>query len=109
MIDFSRMRNEEIIRTVRRKLYSIICEHVKHCDDENVMKHIEMFMEGVSWVTGLRYAVRADGAVYVYLKCLYWSAMEWVEIEYEVINVHLEIKMLRNSMNRHYHKTGGMV
>lgn len=100
MIDFRTMRNEKIIRTVRRKLYSIICEHVKHCDDENVMKHIEMFMEGVSWVTGLRYAVRADGAVYVYLKGLSWAEMR-------LFDVHLEIKILRNAINRHYHKMGG--
>ena len=100
MIDFRAMRNEEIIRTVRRKLYSIICEHVKHCDDENVMKHIEMFMEGVSWVTGLRYAVRADGVVYVYLKGLSRAEMR-------LFDVHLEIKILRNAINRHYHKMGG--
>lgn len=107
MIDFRTMRNEEIIRTVRRKLYSIICEHVKHCDDENVMKHIEMFMEGVSWVTGLRYAVRADGAVYVYLKGLSWAEMRLFDVWYNVIDVHLEIKILRNAINRHYHKMGG--
>ena len=107
MIEFGTLRDEKIVRNVRRKLYSIICEHVKHCDDENVMKHIEMFMEGVSWVTGLRYAVRADGAVYVYLKGLSLAEMRLFDVWYNVIDVHLEIKILRNAINRHYHKKGG--
>ena len=103
MIDFSTMRNEEIVRNVRWKLHNIICEHVKHSDDENAMEHIEMFMEGVAWAKGLSYVVR-DGKVYVYLKCLNWSEMKLIEIEYEVINVYSEIRILRNSINRHYHK-----
>lgn len=107
MIDFSTMRNEEIIRTVQRKLRYIICDHVKNYDDENAMKHIEMFMEGVSWATGLRYAVRADGEVYVYLKGLSWAEMRLFDVWYNVIDVHLEIKILRNAINRHYHKKGG--
>lgn len=98
MIDFRTMRNEEIIRNVRRKLYNIICDHVKNFDDENAPVHIEMFMEGVSWATGLRYAVRRDGLVYVYLNC----------VEYIVFDVYLETKILRNSVNRHYAKQGGM-
>lgn len=106
MIDFSTMRNEEIIRTVRRKLYSIICEHVKHCDDENVMKHIEMFMEGVAWATGLFYAARADGEIYVYLTGLDWSGMRLFTAGHRVIDVYVEIKILRNAINRHYHKKG---
>lgn len=105
MIDFRTMRNEEIIYAVRRKLYSIICEHVRQYDDENAMKHVEMFLEGVSWTAGLRYAVR-DGKVYVYLKCgctgLKWNCL--FDIEYKVIDVYLEIKILRNSINRHYSK-----
>lgn len=104
MIDFRTMRNEEIIRVVRRKLYKIICGHVKHCNDENVMVHILMFMRGVSWATGLRYSIRANGEVYVYLKCLNGSAMEVVEIEYKVINVNYERNILRKSINRHYYK-----
>ena len=106
MIDFRTMRNGEIVRVVRRKLYNIICDHVKHHDDENAMEHIKMFMEGVSWATGLRYAVR-DGKVYVYLKCLYWFEMELFDIEYKVIDVYREIKILRNSINRHYSKIWG--
>ena len=88
MIDFSSARNEKIIRAVRRKLYNIICEHVKNYDDENTMEHIEMFMEGVSWATGLHYAVRANGKVYVYLKGLSWPAMKLIDKEYKVINVY---------------------
>ena len=106
MMDFRTQRNEDIVRNVRRKLYSIICEHVKHFDDENAMKHIEIFMEGVSWSTGLRYAVRADGEIYVYLKGLSWAEMRLFDVWYKVIDVHLEIKILRNSINRHYHKMG---
>ena len=34
--------------------------------------------------------------------------MELVEIEYKVIDVHLEIKVLRNSINRHYDKIWGV-
>lgn len=108
MIDFRTMRNEEIVRIVRRKLYRIISEHVKHCNDENAMKHILMFMRGVSWATGLQCSVRADGEVYVYLKCLSWAEMRTFEMEYKVIDVYLEIKILRNAINRHYHKMGGM-
>lgn len=108
MIDFRTMRNEEIIRTVRRKLYNIICEHVKRYDDENAMKHIEMFMDGFSWAVDLRYTVTGTGKVYLYLKCLNWARMELVEIEYKVIDVHLEIKVLRNSINRHYDKIWGV-
>lgn len=104
MIDFSAMRNEEIVRIVRRKLYSIICEHVKHCDDENVMKHIEMFMEGVSWATGLRYATRRDGLVYVYLNRSTQAQVKLYRVECFVIDVYLETKILRNSVNRHYAK-----
>lgn len=107
MIDFRTMRNEEIICAVRRKLYNIICEHVRQYDDENAMKHVEMFLKGASWATGLRYAVR-DGKVYVYLKCLYWFEMELFDIEYKVIDVYLEIKILRNSINRHYSKIWGV-
>lgn len=104
MIDLSRMRNEEIVHIVRRKLYRIICEHVKNCDDENTMEHIERFLEGVSWAAGLRYAVRADGEVYVYLQCLNWSSMQVFYITYVVIDIYIEIKILRNSINRHYYK-----
>lgn len=104
MKDFRCMRNEEIVRNVRRKLFNIICEHVRHSDDENVMEHIEMFMEGVSWATGLRYIVTDAGKVCVYLKCISWAAMEAVEIEYKVINVNYEVKILRKSINRHYSK-----
>lgn len=105
MIDISTMRNEEIVRNLWRDLYRIICEHVRHCGDENTMKHVEAFMEGVSSASGLRYAVR-DGKVYAYLGCLIWLDMELVEVEYEVINIYFEIKILRNSINRHYHKKG---
>ena len=104
MIDFRTMRNEEIVRIVRRKLYSIICEHVKHCDDENVMKHIEMFMEGVSWAIGLRYAISANGEVYIYLKCLIWAGMKLYTAGYKVIDIRFEIITLRKSINRHYDK-----
>lgn len=104
MMDLCRMRNEEIVRNVWRALYRIICEHVKNCDDENAMEHIERFLEGVSWATGLRYAVRADGEVYVYLQCLSWQSMRLFEIECEVIDVYVEIKILRNAINRHYEK-----
>lgn len=107
MIDFRTMRNEEIVRNVRGKLYNIICDHIKQNDDENVMEHIEMFMEGVSWATGLRYIVTGTGKVSVFLKYLNWSAMKLVEIECKVINVYFEIKILRKSINRHYHKMGG--
>lgn len=86
--------NKKIARKVRRKLYNIICEHVKHFDDEKAMEHIEIFMEGVSWATGLRYAVRRDGLVYIYLNLT----------TYIVLDVYLEIKILRNSVNRHYAK-----
>lgn len=104
MIDFRTMRNGEIVRVVRRKLYNIICDHVKHHDDENAMEHIKMFMEGVSWATGIRYKVSGNGKVYLYLKCLLWSEIGLVELEYEVINVPFEIKTLRKSINRHYSK-----
>lgn len=109
MLDFRTVRNNEIIRAVRKKLYNIICDHVKHFDDENAMKHIEMFMEGVFWACGLRYAVRRDGKVYVYLKCLSFveKQMVVIEYEYEVIDIFIEIKILRNAINRHYHKMGG--
>lgn len=108
MIDFRTMRNEEIIRAVRRKLCKIICEHVKHYDDENALKHVEMFMEGVAWSTGLHYAVRGDGEIYVCLKCLDWAGMRLYTACYRVIDVYVEIKILRNAINRHYHKMGGM-
>lgn len=99
MVDFSRMSNESIIRKIRRKLYGIICEHVRNFDDENAREHVERFMEGVSWATSLRYGVRADGIVYVYLK-----GSSLTDIEYEVIDVYIESKILRNSINRHYYK-----
>lgn len=104
MIDFSRMRNEEIVRNVRRKLYRIICEHVKNCDDENTMEHIERFLEGVSWSTGLNYRVWPSGEVHVYLRSLSWAEMRLFYITYAVIDIYIEIKMLRNSINRHYYK-----
>lgn len=97
MVDYSGIINEKIVRKIRRKLYNIICEHVKNFDDENALEHIEMFMEGLSWGTGLRYGVRADGAVYVYLRGLDW-------VETHIIDVYIEIKILRNSVNRHYAK-----
>ena len=108
MIVFSTMRNEEIVLAVRRKLYNIICEHVKNYDDENTMEHIEMFLEGVSWATGFRYAVTCDGEVYVYLKCLCWSAMKLYTAGYKVIDIRSEITTLRNSINRHYSKIWGV-
>lgn len=106
MIDFSRMRNEEIVRIVRRKLYNIICEHVKRYDDENALKHIEMFMEGVSWTVGFRSVVTCDGEVYVYLKCVSLGTMNLYTAGYKVIDIRSEITTLRNSINRHYHKMG---
>ena len=106
MIDFRTVRNEEIIRVVRRKLYGIVYEHVKQYNDENVMKHIEMFMAGVFWATGLRYAVGGDGEVYICLKGLSWAEIRLFDVWYKVIDVNLETKILRNSINRHYHKMG---
>lgn len=88
--------NKKIVRKVRRKLYNIICEHVRQFDDEKAMEHIEIFMEGVSWATGLRYVVRHDGLVYIYINCA----------AYLVIDVYIETKILRNSVNRHYDKQG---
>lgn len=104
MNDFRTMGNEEIIRTMRRKLYNIICDHVKHFDDENAMKHIEMFMEGVSWAAGFRSTVTCDGEVYVYLKCVSLGAMKLYTAGYKVIDIRSEIITLRNSINRHYDK-----
>lgn len=101
MADYSSIINSNIARKMRRKLYNIICEHVKHCDDENALEHIEMFMEGLSWGTGLRYGVRGGGVVYVYLR-----GVDWVETH--LIDVYLEIKTLRKSINRHYAKQGGL-
>ena len=106
MIDFRTMGNEEIVRNVRGKLYSIICEHAKHFDDENTMMHIERFLEGVSWATGLRYAISANGEVYIYLKCLSWAEIKLYTAGYKVIDIRSEIKTLRNSINRHYAKMG---
>lgn len=109
MIDFRTIRDEEIIRAVRRKLYNIICDHVRHFDDENTMKHIEMFMEGVSWAAGFRSTVTCDGEVYVYLKCVSLGAMKLYTAGYKVIDIRFEITTLRKSINRHYHKMGDMV
>lgn len=108
MIDFRTMRNGEIVRVVRRKLYNIICEHVKHYDDENVLGHIEMFMEGVSWVAGFRYTVTCEGEVYVYLKCVSLGATKLYTTGYKVIDIRSEIITLRNSINRHYSKIWGV-
>lgn len=102
MIDFSKMRGKEILRVLRRKLYGIVCEHVKNFDDENVLGRVERFLEGVSWVSGLRYAVRGDGEVYVYLKGPDHGSTRLYEIE--VLDVCIETKILRNSVNRHYYK-----
>lgn len=101
------MRNEVIICKLRRKLCGIICEHVKNGDDENTREHIERFLEGVSWATGLNYKVWLDGEVYVYLNGRSWPEMRVCEITYSVIDIYIEIKILRNSINRHYHKVGG--
>lgn len=98
MADYSSIINKKIACKIRRKLYTIICEHVKHFDDENALEHIEMFMEGVSWATGLRYGVGGDGVVYVYLKGLDRVGTHLI------IDVYLETKILRNSVNRHYAK-----
>lgn len=100
MADYSRIINKKIARKIRRKLYNIICEHVKNFDDENALMHVGMFMEGLSWGTGLRYGVRGDGVVYVYLKGLDWVGTHLI------IDVYIEIKILRNSINRHYYKKG---
>lgn len=108
MIDFSRMRNEEIVRNVWRELYRIICEHVKNYDDENAREHIERFLEGVSWATGLTCEVRGDGEVYVYLRSGSWEGFSLLCIEYKVIDIYIEIKILRNSINRHYNKIWGV-
>lgn len=101
MVDFSRMSNEAIVRNVRRKLYGIICEHVKNFDDENTLSHVKNFMEGVSWTTSLPYEVCADGRVYVYLKDPNDSLYV---IEYKVADIYIDIRILRNSINRHYYK-----
>lgn len=98
MLDSSGIKNEVFIRKLRRKLYAIICEHVRNFDDENAKAHVERFMEGVSWATGLRYDVRADGMVYVYIGDLF------ILVEYEVIDIYIETKILRNSINRHCDK-----
>lgn len=104
MTDYSRIINKKIVRKIRRKLYNIICDHVKNFDDENALEHIEMFMEGVSWATGLRYATRRDGLVYVYLNRSTQTQVKLYRVEYFVIDVYLETKILRNSVNRHYAK-----
>lgn len=105
MADYSGIINEKIVRKIWRKLYNIICEHIKNFDEENVMEHIEMFMEGVSWATGLRYEIWRDGIVYVYLNRPTYPQVKLYRVEYNfVIDVYLETKILRNSVNRHYAK-----
>lgn len=104
MADYSGIINEKIARKIRRKLYSIVCEHVKNFDDEKALEHVKNFMEGVSWATGLRYKVLGGGTVYVYLSC--FSRSEMNLSRYRVLNVYTEVKILRNSINRHYHKKG---
>lgn len=99
MADFSNIINKKISRLMRRKLYGIICEHVKNFEDENALAHVKNFMEGVSWATGLRCAVRGDGVVYVYLR-----DSDLVRKSVLLIDVYVEIKILRNSINRHYYK-----
>lgn len=102
MVDFSRMSDEAIVRNVRRKLYGIIYEHVKNFDDENTLSHVKNFIEGVSWATSLPCEVRGDGEVYVYL--IKSAGGEGLCTEYKVIDLYIEIKILRNSINRHYYK-----
>lgn len=104
MADFSGIINESIARKIRRKLYGIICEHVRNFDDESVKDHVERFLEGVSWATGLNCKVRGDGEVYVYLKSASGEGFSLLCIEYKVIDLYIEIKILRNSINRHFYK-----
>lgn len=109
MADFSGVINESIIRKIRRKLYGIICEHVKNCDDENAMEHIKRFLEGVSWATGLQCEVRGNGEVYVYLKSASGEGFSLLCIEYKVVDIYIDTRILRNSINRHYHKAASPV
>lgn len=98
------IRIEVFIRKLRRKLYGIVYECVKNFDDENAKEYVARFLEGVSWATGLTFEVRGDGEVYVYLEIDMGEGFSLLCLEYKVIDIYIEIKILRNAINRHYYK-----
>ena len=103
-MNFSRKKNEAIIRKLRRKLYGIVYECVKNFDDENANEYVERFLEGVSWASNLRYDVRGAGVFYVYLDGISWPEKKLYVYAYRIFDAYNEIRILRKSINRHYAK-----
>ena len=107
MEDFRNTKNEEIVANVREKLYSIINAHVMDGDDECAVEHLEFFMEGFCWRTNIDFRIAEFGDVMLILP--YYKVLHVISKKrYFLLNIYVELKTLRKSINRHYHKKGGM-
>lgn len=112
MADCRNAKNKEIVALVREKLYIIINAHVMDGDDECAAEHLKFFMEGFCWRTNIDYEVRENGDVMLFLlyQYTYHDGRTPVIFKrpYFLLNIDMELKTLRKSINRHYHKNGGI-
>ena len=104
MADLRKAKNIEIVDLVRRKMYIIINAHVMDGDDECAEEHLKIFMEGFCWRTDVDCEFWENGDVFLIFT--HRNSPVVSKRPYYLLNINEEIKAIRKSINRHYHKKG---
>lgn len=105
MADCREATDKEIVDLVRNKLYCIINAHVMDGDDECAEEHLKFFMAGFCWCSDINCTFSENGEVFLSLP--YRVLTTVFTRTYYLLNINEELKTLRKSINRHYHKNGG--
>lgn len=100
-------RNEEIVKFAREELRTIINAHILNNDDEGAKEHLKFFMEGFCWGTNIDCIFTEYGAIMLILPYQYKALQIIFYRPYFLLNFDEELKTIRKSINRHYHKIGG--
>lgn len=107
MTDCRSATNIEIVDLVRRKLRIIIQEHVMNGEDDRAEEHLNYFMEGFCWLPDVDCEFGGNGDVFLII--MHRELPVVFKQPYYLLNINEVVKALRKSINRHYHKMGGMV
>lgn len=106
MIDCRKATNVEIVDFVREKLHNIINAHAMSGDDERTEEHLKFFMWGFCCAIDIDCVFGEDGDVFLIMPCMCGKPLTVYNRTYYLLNINEELKTLRKSINRHYHKSG---
>lgn len=106
ILDYRKAKNVEIVDFVREKLHAIINAHVMSGDDERTEEHLKFFMWGFCCAIDCDCVFGEDGDVFLRIPCMCGKPLTACNWTYYLLNINEELKTLRKSINRHYHKKG---